>query len=482
MLNPSNCRPWRATAIATATIGVALTCGVAVAQNRYHAKNVGAFGTGEYTQANALNNEGAVVGHGQVCFLVTGYRPFLWTYADGMRPLYPQNDLGFGVSATHISDDGGIFGGYIDAGAPTPCSSAQIPALPFGSKQRNVLWNRDGFGVEQLIPGLGGQLGLPNIQTSIGDTNAFGDVVGGSYDGADALSGEWRGYLYSTTTQTLTNLEFAAGPGVTVRQAVGVNNAGGLLAQATTLDGERIVYIDADAVSHILPRLSNDVASVELPRAVALRDDGEVLAWSERLAPTGSPPPLDQRLEYAGLYTWRPHGGLTDLTPTLPPDRRIVPAALGAAGEVLAMDVTPSNSTDPADYLPRPYLYDGAAWRRLDEMTTLIYPDDRVELFNKTYWILRSMNDAGQILINVRFDGDEILMPSFQSFVLTPYPALNGDINRDGTVDGDDIALFVEAIQGAGRTLWQEAAADTNRDSELTVEDIPPMINALLSQ
>lgn len=453
----------------------------ALADARFHSKNIGAFGTHDRMQANAMNDFGEVVGYGQVCHDQTGYRPFRWNYDEGITELFPSNALGFGVGARHINNAGMIAGYFYETDAPSPCSNAPIPTIPFGVRERSVVWNRDGLGVEQQLPGVGDSLGIPHIQSSISDINDFGDIVGVSIDGFDQFSAQWRGFLYSANNFTLTNLESAGGPGVTIRNAVGINNAGEIVAQANVAGEDRLVFMDAQGGAQLIPRLTDGTEGDEKPVAVALREDGTVLAWFELWVTVDSGIGFDTHVEYGGIFTWHPDTGMTDLRPTLPMGRKVVPAAFNERGEIVALDSTPSNSPNPEDWLPIAYHFDGQSWRRLDDLATVIYPDGGDEFFNETFWAPRAINESGQVLINVSFDGEQILFPSFASFVLTPYPEQTGDVNRDGIVNGLDIAPFVSVLMGDATSLFEEAAADTNQDNRSNVDDIPSMVAALLN-
>ena len=65
----------------------------------------------------------------------------------------------------------------------------------------------------------------------------------------------------------------------------------------------------------------------------------------------------------------------------------------------------------------------------------------------------------------------------------TACPGANaGDINEDGSTDGADIGLLVDAFMGGSISASQLCSVDFDNSGDLTTADIPGMVNALLGQ
>ncbi len=65
----------------------------------------------------------------------------------------------------------------------------------------------------------------------------------------------------------------------------------------------------------------------------------------------------------------------------------------------------------------------------------------------------------------------------------TPMPCFRGDMNGDGLVDGQDIAIFVDRLLGSSITFREQCAGDlqASPDGLITVDDLPNFADCLLN-
>lgn len=62
-----------------------------------------------------------------------------------------------------------------------------------------------------------------------------------------------------------------------------------------------------------------------------------------------------------------------------------------------------------------------------------------------------------------------------------PVPPATGDINGDGSIDGQDVAAFVDVILGASFDPAAVCAADTNGDGTVSVADVASFVGCLMA-
>jgi len=103
--------------------------------------------------------------------------------------------------------------------------------------------------------------------------------------------------------------------------------------------------------------------------------------------------------------------------------------------------------------------------------TTLYLPEPfSVDRFALTAW-QDTFNPAGSsVIADVDILGIGFSAPAF----------IKGDMNRDGRVDGRDIALFIQTVLAAQPDACLVSRADFNNDAAATPADIPGHTGALL--
>lgn len=102
-------------------------------------------------------------------------------------------------------------------------------------------------------------------------------------------------------------------------------------------------------------------------------------------------------------------------------------------------------------------------------------------------------------LYNFRFDADVApwagkgtvtmgyfkpgIAPTATIQTVTPYPCINGDMNGDAVIDGQDISIFVDRLLFGGPSFQELCAGDVEavRDGIINMDDVPNFSNCLLN-
>jgi probable HAF family extracellular repeat protein len=227
-------------------------------------RDLGALGTGAYSEAWGINNLGQIVGYSYISGGGFPYHAFLYTASTGMVDLTPDTDTGY---ATDINDEGQVtgyktaFGGY-----------------------HAFRWQAGTFVDLGVLPGFAHSFGWA--------INAFGQVTGSS----STASGNTERFFRSADGADLQDLGGAGEHNV----AFGINASGEVVGTAGQSHSRAVRYTDVDGLQDLNTLIDPSLGWVLLG-VHDINDAGQIVGYAfnnytgqthaVRLQPTAAPPP-----------------------------------------------------------------------------------------------------------------------------------------------------------------------------------------------
>lgn len=368
----------------------------------------------------AINNAGVVVGwwYGSPA---TNREPFIYSQSTGYNLLPKPAGHAFSVPMD-INESGAIVG--------FACPTWSDTTNPRGWKLEN--------GVLSLYPPQTHATGINESALIVGSTCV--DVIDGSVDCVFISSGP----------PAMETSPGVAGHSGTMDRNVVINDLGQIAYRsgATTA-----VFRDTDGTTILLPPPPAGWTGIQVD---GINNAGQVIAhWTRS---TISP----QLRYYSRGFIWTADTGAQEFGVTA---LSVRPRGINNHGQV----IFESGTHDFA-------FFDCWLW---SPQTGAINLDDKTDYgSNLVLTDLYGINDAGQIVAG----GDTISPPADIYLVLNPTtpPAIAGDIDGDGDIDGNDTMLFIDVLLDQNTTTQHIAASDMNADGLANGRDIKPFTSAII--